>query len=87
MSKQPHITHPLEEARRLINNANHHTYRAGRMDTAYEISRAVKQLGIALQLLQEIQKTYAIADPATIDTSIAPDDPRIAPCELGEDES
>ncbi len=88
MNKQPHISVPLEEARRLTNNANHHIYRATRQDTAYELSRAVKQLDIALKIIREVQQAYPIADPTTIDTSISPTDPRIAPPILweGDDE-
>jgi hypothetical protein len=79
MSKQPHISHPLDDARRLINHANHHCYRAMHMDTAYEIKRALEQLNSARVILQRIQQDYPIASPETIDTSKRPNDPTLAP--------
>lgn len=79
MTKQPHISQPLDDARRLINHANHHVYRAGHLDTAYEIKRALSQLEVATAILQRIQQDYPIASPETIDTSKRPNDPTLAP--------
>lgn len=79
MTPQPHITNPLDDARRLINAANHNAYRAGHMDTAYEIDKALKRLHAAVAILEKIQAEYPIANPAMIDTSKRPNDPSLAP--------
>lgn len=77
--KTPHISNPIDEARRRINSANHHVYRAGHQDTAYELKRAIDKLNESIRLIEQIQKDYPFADPATIDTSIDCADPRLAP--------
>ena len=77
--KLPHISNPLDDARRRCNDANHHIYRAGYQDTAYEVKRAIDKLNETLRLLQLIQQNYPIADPATIDTSKPPAHPSLMP--------
>lgn len=76
---KPHISNPLDEARRRANDANHHIYRAMYQDTAYELSQAVKDLKRALKIVEEVQRDYPLADPAKIDTNIPAWDPRLAP--------
>jgi hypothetical protein len=74
-----HISHPLDHARRRINAANHHVYRAGHMDTACEIQQALKDLKTATETLEQVQRDYPVANPANIDTSRPPTDPDLAP--------
>lgn len=82
----PHISNPIDEARRRINDANHHCYRAGKQDTAYELKRTVDKLTEALAIVQKMQRDYPFANPATIDTSIDCTDPRLAPPPIDEGE-
>jgi hypothetical protein len=82
MSK-PHISNPLDNARRRANDANHHIYRAMHQDTAYELSEAVKDLKRSLKIIEEVQRDYPIADPSKIDTNIPAWDPRLAPPNAG----
>lgn len=84
---KPHISNPIDDARRRINDANHHVYRAGYQDTAYELKRAVDKLNESLKIIQQIQRDYPIANPAMIDTSIPPGDPRLAPPRNDDDEA
>lgn len=76
---KPHITHPLDTARRRINDANHHVYRAGYQDTAYELKRAIDKLNHALSIIKQVQADYDFAHPSKIDTSRRPGDPELAP--------
>jgi hypothetical protein len=84
--KTPHISVPIDETRRRINAANHHVYRAGKQDTAYELKRAADKLNESLRMIEAMQRDYPLANPATIDTSIEAWDPSIAPPPL-DDES
>lgn len=78
-TKQPHISNPLDDARRRINDANHNVYRAMHQDTAYEIKQALKRLAMAVSILEDIQREYPIANPDTINTALSPIDPRLCP--------
>lgn len=75
----PHISNPIDDARSLINNANHRAWRAGHIDTAYELDKAVMLLRAALKLLEQIQQDYDFAHPSKIDTGKPGWDPSLMP--------
>lgn len=67
-----HISYLIQDARERANAANHHIYRAGFQDTAYELNQALKDLNAAVEIVKGMQRDYPIADPKTIDTTVPP---------------